>query len=399
MSNVNEAFSLAKRIMSKHGRVLVAMSGGIDSSVAAVMLHEEGYEVIGMTMKTWDYQTSGGSKKETGCCSLDSINDARNIAVSLGFPHYIVDIREEFGDYVINHFTNEYLAGRTPNPCVLCNTHIKWDSLLRRADKLGCDFIATGHYAKVRQENNRYVISRGKDEGKDQSYALWGISQESLSRTKYPLGNLHKSEIRDMATERGFHELVSKSESYEICFVPDNDYRGFLKRRVEGLEDKVRGGEFVLEDGTVVGTHEGYPFYTVGQRKGLGIALGFPVYVTEIQQEKNRVVLGTFDELSRDGMYVKNLTLQKYDSIQGERKDTITKVRYNDQGSPAVIEQVGDTMKVYFGNGVSAIAPGQAAVFYEGDDVIGGGWIKSSFRQEQERNAGMPSIGNIALKS
>ncbi len=398
MSNVNEALTLAKRIMSKHGRVLVAMSGGIDSSVAAVMLHEQGYEVIGMTMKTWDYQTSGGSKKETGCCSLDSINDARNIAVSLGFPHYIVDIREEFGDYVINHFTNEYLAGRTPNPCVLCNTHIKWDSLLRRADKLGCDFIATGHYAKVRQENNRYVISRGKDEGKDQSYALWGISQESLSRTKYPLGDLHKSEIRDMATERGFHELVSKSESYEICFVPDNDYRGFLKRRVEGLEDKVRGGEFVLEDGTVVGTHEGYPFYTVGQRKGLGIALGFPVYVTEIQQEKNRVVLGTFDELSRDGMYVKNLTLQKYDSIQGERKDTITKVRYNDLGNPAVIEQVGDTMKVYFGNGVSAIAPGQAAVFYEGDDVIGGGWIKSSFRQEQERNAGMPSIGNIALK-
>ena len=367
--------------MSKHGRVLVAMSGGIDSSVAAVMLHEQGYEVIGMTMKTWDYASSGSSKKETGCCSLDSINDARNIAVNLGFPHYILDIRDEFGDYVINHFTDEYLAGRTPNPCVLCNTHIKWDALLRRADKLDCEFIATGHYANLREENGRYVISKGVDENKDQSYALWGISQESLSRTMYPLGNLTKNTIREMAMERGFVELVNKSESYEICFVPDNDYRGFLKRRVDGLEEQVKGGEFVLEDGQIVGTHEGYPFYTVGQRKGLGIALGYPVYVTEIQKESNRVILGTFDELSRDGMYVKQLNLSKYADLNGQRLDTITKVRYNDQGTPAVIEQAGDTMKVYFGKGVSAIAPGQAAVFYEGDDVIGGGWINKSFRQ------------------
>lgn len=367
--------------MSKHGRVLVAMSGGIDSSVAAVMLHEQGYEVIGMTMKTWDYASSGSSKKETGCCSLDSINDARNIAVNLGFPHYILDIREEFGDYVINHFTDEYLAGRTPNPCVLCNTHIKWDALLRRADKLDCEFIATGHYANIREENDRFVISKGLDENKDQSYALWGISQKSLSRTMYPLGKLRKTEIRDMALDRGFVELVNKSESYEICFVPDNDYRGFLKRRVEGLESEVFGGEFVLEDGKVVGKHEGYPFYTVGQRKGLGIALGYPVYVTEIQKEYNRVILGTFDELSRDGMYVNQLNLSKYATLNNDRKDTITKVRYNDKGTPAVIEQVGDTMKVFFGKGVSAIAPGQAAVFYEGEDVIGGGWITKSFQQ------------------
>lgn len=366
--------------MSKKGRVLVAMSGGIDSSVAAVLLHEQGYEVIGMTMKTWDYASSGSSKKETGCCSLDSINDARDIAVDLGFPHYILDIREEFGDYVIDHFTSEYLEGRTPNPCVLCNTHIKWDALLRRADKLGCDFIATGHYAQVREESGRYVISKGVDELKDQSYALWGVSQQSLSRTILPLGKLKKSEIREMALERGFEALVNKSESYEICFVPDNDYRGFLKRRVEGLEEKVAGGEFVLEDGTVVGTHEGYPFYTVGQRKGLGIALGFPAYVVEIDKDKNRVVLGTFDELSRDGMYVNQLIMSKYTDLS-DRKDTITKVRYNDPGNPAVIEQVGDTMKVFFGNGVSAIAPGQAAVFYEGNDVIGGGWIRSSFNQ------------------
>jgi len=370
--------------MSKKGRILVAMSGGIDSSLAAVLLHEEGYEVIGMTMKTWDYQSAGGNKKETGCCSLDSINDARNIAVSLGFPHYIIDIRNEFGDAVIDYFTGEYINGRTPNPCVMCNTHIKWDALLRRADKLDCEFIATGHYANVREENNRHIISKGVDEYKDQSYALWGISQESLSRTKYPLGQLHKSEIYNMAKDKGFTELVTKSESYEICFVPDNDYRGFLKRRTPELENKVIGGEFVLEStGEVVGVHEGYPFYTVGQRKGLGVALGYPVYVTEIQKDSNRVILGTFDELSRDGMYVKQLNLQKYESLS-ERMDTITKVRYNDEGSPAVIEQAGDTMKVFFGKGVNAIAPGQAAVFYEEEDVIGGGWINSSFHQHSQ---------------
>jgi len=356
------------------------MSGGIDSSLAAVLLHEQGYEVIGMTMKTWDYAGSGGSKKETGCCSLDSINDARKIAVDLGFPHYILDIRGEFGDYVIDYFTDEYLSGRTPNPCVLCNTHIKWDALLKRADKLGCDYIATGHYARLRKENDRYIISKGKDHLKDQSYALWGVSQQSLSRTIFPLGELTKKEIYEMAKDKGFTELVTKSESYEICFVPDNDYRGFLKRRVNGLKEEVNGGEFILEDGTVVGKHEGYPFYTIGQRKGLGVALGYPVYVTEIQKDKNRVVLGTFDELSRDGMYVNKLVMGKYTDLN-DRMDTITKVRYNDPGHPAVIEKSGDTMKVFFGNGVNAIAPGQAAVFYEGEDIIGGGWIMSSFTQ------------------
>ncbi len=359
------------------------MSGGIDSSLAAVLLHDEGYEVIGMTMKTWDYSASGGTKKETGCCSLDSINDARNIAVSLGFPHYILDIRKEFGDYVIDYFRDEYLAGRTPNPCVLCNTHIKWDALLKRADKLGCDYIATGHYARLRYENERYIISKGIDNTKDQSYALWGVSQKSLSRTIFPLGGLTKKEIREMATDRGFTGLVTKSESYEICFVPDNDYRGFLKRMVPDLQEKVANGEFVLETGEVVGHHEGYPFYTVGQRKGLGVALGYPVYVTEIQKDKNRVVLGSFDELSRNGMYVNKLIMGKYPNLNEKKMDTFTKIRYNDPGHPAVIEQAGDMMKVYFGNGVNAIAPGQAAVFYEEEDIIGGGWILSSFKQNE----------------
>ena len=373
--------------MNNKERVLVAMSGGIDSSVTAVMLYEQGYEVVGITMKTWDYASSGGGKKETGCCSLDAMNDARNIAVELDFPHIIVDIREEFGDHVINHFTASYLSGETPNPCVLCNTHIKWDALLRRADKLSCDYIATGHYAKVRQEANRYVISKGKDLNKDQSYALWGVSQASLSRTLLPLGDLTKPTIRAFAQERGFKDLLNKSESYEICFVPDNDYRGFLKRRVTGLAAKVAGGEFVLEDGTVVGHHEGYPFYTVGQRRGLGVALGYPVYVTAIQADKNRVVLGKLDELARDGMYVHGLNMVKYADLQGQRLDTTTKVRYNDPGTPAVIEQARDVMTVFFGKGVHAIAPGQAAVFYEGDDVVGGGWIKASFQQQHASTA------------
>jgi tRNA-specific 2-thiouridylase len=365
--------------MDKKGRVLVAMSGGIDSSVAAVLLHEQGYEVIGMTMKTWDYASAGGDKKETGCCSLDSINDARHIAVSLGFPHYILDIREEFGDSVIDYFTNEYVEGRTPNPCVMCNTHIKWDALLRRADQLGCEFIATGHYAQIRQENGRHIISKGVDALKDQSYVLWGVSQESLARTILPLGHLTKARIREMATERGFVDLVNKSESYEICFVPDNDYRGFLKRRIPELEDQVKGGNFIDLAGNIIGKHEGYPFYTVGQRKGLGKAFGYPAFVIEIRKETNEVVIGKVEDLNRTGMWVGQLNLQKYAEIPAEGIETVTKVRYKDAGTAGHIEQVGEKMKVDFAFDVSGIAPGQAAVFYEGDDVVGGGWILKSY--------------------
>lgn len=379
--------------MSKNGRVLVAMSGGVDSSVAAILLMEQGYEVIGLTMKTWDYETSGSSKKETGCCSLDSINDARNIAVDLGFHHNILDIREEFGDYVIDYFTDEYMIGRTPNPCVLCNTHIKWEALLKRADKLGCDFIATGHYANINEKSGRYFISKGKDLNKDQSYALWGINQKNLSRTIFPLGSLEKDEIKKIALDRGYDNLVKKSESYEICFVPDNDYRSFLKKRVSNIDKVIKKGDFITEDGQTVGTHQGYPFYTIGQRKGLGLALGYPIYVTNIDIEKNTVTVGTFDELKRNGMYVDKLNFMKYDNIDG-RLNAYTKIRYNDSGNPSVIEKVGDTMKVYFGAGVNAITPGQAAVFYEDNDVIGGGWIKSSFNQNKIKSDSNTLIKN-----
>ncbi|MFT4544534.1 MAG: tRNA-specific 2-thiouridylase [Bacteroidia bacterium] len=360
--------------MSK-GKVLVAMSGGLDSSVVAMMLHNEGYEVVGVTMKTWDYASAGGSTKTTGCCSLDDINDARQMAVDFGFPHMIIDIREEFGDYIIDNFVDEYVAGRTPNPCVLCNTHIKWDALLKRADQLDCEFIATGHYAQVREENGRYIVSKGVDQTKDQSYVLWGLSQENLARTIFPLGKMHKKDIRQVALDSGYESIAKKSESYEICFIPDNDYRGFLKRRVKGLEEEVDGGLFVDKEGKVLGKHRGYPFYTIGQRRGLELALGEPMYVTGIHPDTNTVTLGLAEDLLKTRMSVRGLNLIKYAELP-ETMEAMVKVRYKHPGSKALVEQRNGDLTVNFYEEVSAIAPGQSAVFYEGDDVIGGGFIK-----------------------
>ncbi|MFD2920596.1 tRNA 2-thiouridine(34) synthase MnmA [Terrimonas rubra] len=368
--------------MSRKGKVLVAMSGGIDSTVVALMLHNQGYEVVGITMKTWDYAESGGSKKETGCCNVDSFNDARQAAVEHGFPHYIFDIRDEFGGFVVENFVEEYIAGRTPNPCVLCNTHIKWRALLKRADALGCDYIATGHYAKIRQhDNGRFVISKAVDDTKDQSYVLWGLQQDLLSRTLLPLGGYQKSEIRQMAVDLGYPQLAKKSESYEICFVPDNDYRGFLKRRVDGLEERVNGGNFIDKNGNLLGKHKGYPFYTIGQRKGLEIALGRPVFVTHIDPEHNTVTLGDEVDLEKNIMTVGKLNLIKYDSIT-PGMEALTKIRYKDKGALSNLYQDGNTMKVEFYEPVKGIAPGQSAVFYEGDDVIGGGHIQMGFKQD-----------------
>jgi tRNA-specific 2-thiouridylase len=361
--------------MSRKGKVLVAMSGGIDSTVTALMLHEQGYEVVGITMKTWDYTASGGSKKETGCCNLDSFNDARMAAVEHGFPHYILDIRDEFGSFVVENFVDEYLAGRTPNPCVLCNTHIKWRALLKRADALDCEFIATGHYASVFQHSNgRFAIRKGVDETKDQSYVLWGLQQDLLSRTLLPLGGYRKTEIRQMAHDFGYPELAKKSESYEICFVPDNDYRGFLKRKVEGLEEKVSGGFFVDREGKILGQHKGYPFYTIGQRKGLDITLGKPAYVTAIDPHTNTVVLGDEQDLEKADMQVAKLNWIKYEGLQGEM-EVVTKIRYKDSGSLSMISPAADGVAVRFYEKAKGIAPGQSAVFYENDEVIGGGII------------------------
>jgi tRNA-specific 2-thiouridylase len=365
--------------MSRKGKVLVAMSGGIDSTVAALMLHHEGYEVVGITMKTWDYASSGGNgKKETGCCNLDSFNDARMAAVHHGFPHFVLDIREEFGDFVIENFVDEYLAGRTPNPCIMCNTHIKWRALLKRADALDCDFIATGHYGVINQHNNgRYYISKGVDDTKDQSYVLWGLQQDLLSRTLLPLGKYRKTEIRQMAHDYGYPELAKKAESYEICFVPDNDYRGFLKRRIDGLEERVAGGNFVDKSGKVLGQHKGYPFYTIGQRKGLDITFGKPMYVTNIIPETNTVMLGEEDDLSRQEMIVSKINWLKYDGITDGMEAT-TRIRYKDRGTTSNLYTHENGVLVRFYEDAKGVAPGQSAVFYEGDDVIGGGIIQRS---------------------
>jgi tRNA-specific 2-thiouridylase len=342
------------------------------------MLREQGYEVIGITMKTWDYHRSGGnSGKETGCCTVESMNDARHIAVNHGFKHFIVDIREEFGDWVIDRFVEDYLDGRTPNPCVLCNTHIKWAALMKRADNLGCDFIATGHYANVREENNRFVISRGLDRSKDQSYALWGVHQKHLARTIFPLGSYSKKEIRQIAEDHGLLNVANKPDSYEICFVPDDDYRRFLKDRVQGLEERVKGGDFVDKQGNILGQHEGYPFYTIGQRRGLNIPMGKPVYVTHIDPKTNTITIGEKEDLMESTLIAKELNFIKYDKVPNGEMEITGAIRYNDTGAYGIMTQLGeDEMKVHFPAGREAITPGQAIVCYEGDDVVAGGWIK-----------------------
>lgn len=365
--------------MSTHGKVLVAMSGGVDSSVAAVMLKEQGYEVVGITMKTWDYQGSGGrTGKEVGCCTLESMNDARAVGIKYDFPHFIVDIRQEFGDWVIERFTEEYMAGRTPNPCVLCNTHIKWESLMRRADDLGCEYIATGHYARLRHDeaSGRHVLMKGLDHNKDQSYALWGVAQENLGRTLFPIGGLEKPRIREMAAEFGLDEVANKPDSYEICFIPDNNYRRFLKERVPEMDEKAGPGDFMLSDGTVIGQHEGYPFYTIGQRHGLGLAMGEPIYVTRIDAETNRVWVGPKDELLGQQLVAAKINPIKYADFVGER-DAVGKIRYKDNGAPCVVWQEGDKLHVRFAEPRRAITPGQAIVLYEGEDVLGGAWIQA----------------------
>ncbi len=359
--------------------MLVAMSGGVDSSVTAGLLHEAGYEVVGVTMKTWDYETSlggsGVSRQQSGCCSLDDMNDARAVAVRLGASHTVVDIRDEFGGWVIDRFQSDYLAGRTPNPCVLCNTHIKWAALLKRADALGCAHIATGHYARVSERDGRWTVSRGLDRTKDQSYVLWGVAQDHLARTLFPLGGLAKTEIRQMADEMGFAHVAQKPDSYEICFVPNDDYRGFLRRRSPEAAE-IAGGPFVhVETGETVGRHEGYPFYTVGQRRGLGIALGEPVYVVRIEPEANTVVVGPREALAERTLEASGVVWSGRAGLDGEAA-LWGQIRHRDPGAAAVVRQTGpDTIEAVFAEPREAVAPGQAAVFYDGDDVVAGGWI------------------------
>ncbi|MDI9357488.1 MAG: tRNA 2-thiouridine(34) synthase MnmA [Phycisphaerales bacterium] len=366
--------------MSKLGKVLVAMSGGIDSTITAIMLHQQGYEVVGITMKTWDYATSRVQGKETGCCNLDSFNDARQVAVDFGFPHYILDIREEFNSHVISNFVDEYMAGRTPNPCVMCNTHIKWRALFKRANILHCDFIATGHYAQVLLlANKRMTIAKGIDYLKDQSYVLWGLDQELLKRTIMPLGQYRKTEIRDIALQLGYEKLAKKSESYEICFIPDNNYHAFLKNQVPDIENKLQNGYFVDTNGKVIGKHQGYPFYTIGQRKGLQVAFGKPKFVVAINAETNVVVLGDEDDLLQQKMIVSKLNWMMYEYPPLSPLTLVSKIRYKDVGSMSTVQSVGTDVEVQFHSPVKSIAKGQSAVFYQDNMIVAGGVIATSF--------------------
>ncbi len=363
------------------------MSGGVDSSVAAVLLHEQGWDVVGVTMKTWDYETSLGAgpggpaapmpRAQSGCCSLDDLNDARAVAVRLGVPHLVVDLRDEFGDAVTQRFADDYLRGRTPNPCVLCNTHVKWGSLARRADALGCDAIATGHYARIERAGERHAVRRGRDRAKDQSYVLWGVSQAHLARTLLPLGELTKPEIRALAAEMGLGAVAAKPDSYEICFVPDDDYRGFLRRRVPGLEARVAGGPMRLEGtGATVGRHDGYPFYTVGQRRGLGLALGHAVYVTRIEPATNTVWVGGAEWLGGRRVVADEVVWGAVDRLADDTPVT-AQVRAHDAGAPALAGTLaGGEVEAMFTEPRVAPAPGQALVLYDADErVIAGGWI------------------------
>jgi tRNA-specific 2-thiouridylase len=364
----------------KDTTVVVAMSGGVDSSVVAAILAEQGYNLIGITIKTYRYEDVGGNiGNDSSCCSLDGINDARGVAAQLGFPHYVLDFSEVFARTVIYKFSEEYLNGRTPNPCVICNREIKWAELIRKAESLGADCIATGHYAKVRfdETKNRYIISRGKDSTKDQSYALWGLTQHSLARTMFPLADLTKPEARTIG-EKHKLKVAKKGESYEICFIPDNNYERFLKERFTNLEEDVRGGKILFE-GKEIGEHRGFPFYTIGQREGLGVAVGEKIYVTEIDAKTNTIKAGRDKELFHRGLIASNVNLIAYENISVPI-NVSAKIRYGDTGSSAkaYIDSEGK-LQVIFDEPKRAITPGQSVALYEGDDVIGGGVIDSVF--------------------
>ncbi|MBK8807356.1 MAG: tRNA 2-thiouridine(34) synthase MnmA [Bacteroidales bacterium] len=356
-------------------RVAVAMSGGIDSSITALLLKEAGYDLVGVTLRIWDYLSEGCEEKETGCCSMEAIFEAKEFAEKLGIPHYIIDIRSEFKATVVQNFMDEYMSARTPNPCVMCNPLIKWGAILDFADKHDCYYMATGHYSQLAHNEDRHYITKAADASKDQSYVLWKLTQEQIQRTLLPLGEYTKATIKKLAEERGFVKLAKKKESQEVCFIPDNNYRGFLNKKVEDIASIVSKGKFVDSQGTVLGEHNGYPFYTIGQRKGLNIALGYPAYVLRIDKEANKIVLGKQEDLLTSEMIVTGYNGIKHEDIPQDI-DVQVKIRYNSKPVPCeVISSDGNTYTIRFKQNVSAVTPGQSAVFYEGNDLIGGAII------------------------
>jgi tRNA-specific 2-thiouridylase len=355
--------------------VVVAMSGGVDSSTAAVLLNEQGYRVIGITMKLWQYDQDGSNPDQlSGCCASDSCNDARLVCSALGISHYVFNFSEQFQQQVVQYFVQEYLSGRTPNPCVRCNARIKWKTLFDKAQELGADYLATGHYARVffNQPTNRHELHRAVDLKKDQSYALWGLQQSDLAHTIFPLGNLTKTQVRLLA-KKNHLPTAERRESQEICFIPDNNYHRLITDR----QKEIGAGEIVSTDGQIIGSHQGYPFYTVGQRRGLGGGFKEPMYVVDIDAAQNRITIG-----SEQALYARELMVEQVNWVSRagitEPMAAMIKIRYNDTlHAGTLFPSLDQEIRIRMADPVRSITPGQSAVFYDGDVLLGGGIIKT----------------------
>ena len=353
-------------------KVVVGMSGGVDSSVAAWLLQEQGYEVWGVTMQIWQDEDPDQVEANGGCCGLSAVDDARRVASVLGIPYYVMNFKQDFKERVIDYFMDEYVKGRTPNPCIACNRYVKWESLLKRSLDIGADYIATGHYAQIAHlPNGRYALKKSATAAKDQTYALYNLTQGQLSHTLMPVGAYTKDQIRAFAEEAGL-PVAHKPDSQEICFVPDGDYARFIE---ENSGRKIPEGNFVWEDGTIIGKHKGITHYTIGQRKGLGLAMGRPVVVTEIRPGTGEVVIGEADAVFSTTLRANRLNWMGIPGLDGERR-FLAKIRYNHGGAMCTARMVGpDQVECVFDGPVRAVTPGQAVVFYDGEYVAGGGTI------------------------
>lgn len=354
-------------------KVVVGMSGGVDSSVAAYLLKRQGYDVIGVTMQIWQDEEKTQQEENGGCCGLSAVDDARRVAQTLDIPYYVMNFKQDFRCKVMDYFVEEYLAGRTPNPCIACNRYVKWESLLKRSIDIGAEYIATGHYARIAQlPNGRYAIQNSVTAKKDQTYALYNLTQEQLSHTLMPVGDYTKEEIRKIADEAGL-PVAHKPDSQEICFIPDNDYAAFIDR--EAGERVPKPGCFVTADGTVLGRHRGITHYTIGQRKGLNMAMGHPVFVTEIRPDTNEVVIGEAEDVFGDTLSCNQINYMGMEELTEPRR-VLAKIRYAHAGEMCLIKKTDkDVIKCTFEKPVRAITPGQAVVFYEDGYVLGGGSI------------------------
>jgi len=375
--------TLPERGEIQRGLVAVAMSGGVDSSTVPALLQEQGRPVVGLTMQLWNQrrlpELQGEGPAQHRCCSLDDVYDAKAVAQHLKFPHYVVNFEAQFEERVVRPFVDQYLSGRTPIACTNCNTDVKFEPLLRMARQIGAEWLATGHYARIRKNDStgRWELLRARDESKDQSYFLWGLSQEQLSRSEFPLGELTKDEVRAVA-RRAKLPVAEKPESMELCFVPNGNYVQFIQAysRESGISLHEGAGEIVTENGEVIGRHNGVHEFTIGQRKGLGFAVGRPLYVLSIDQKLNRVVVGDDSALRTTAFEIEDVNWVSCEKPQAPLRAAV-KIRHKHEPAPATIEPLdSNRVRVTFDAPQRAITPGQAAVFYDGDRVLGGGWIR-----------------------